>query len=161
MNSSIKVRRLKRITLTIRNKKFPNQVAYGQAVVQDIGRELFYFFTTQKFLLEEDLEVSCEHYGEKYVFILNLHHIHEEISSGRIMNAIPEEGKPFPAIVFYRCFAKVKSRKVLEAPVAATLSVVPDMIEAKNTVETKTEIKPEDALAAAMKSMSELEQKVA
>ncbi len=116
MNHSIKGKRLKRISLNIRNAKHPEWSATGQAVVQDVGVERFYFFASQKFNLDEEFEITCEYEGERILFLITIDHIHEQISSGKIMSALPTEGLPFPTRKFYRCFAKVKFRKVLSGP---------------------------------------------
>jgi hypothetical protein len=100
-------RRLKRVALKISTKLKPDRTFNGYALVNELSGNLFTFFCTEKFALDEELEVQLHFGGHDLTYRILMSHLHEQISSGRIMNALPSEQNPFPARKFYRCFAKV------------------------------------------------------
>ena len=131
-------RRLKRVALSIRSKKNPEEILPGYALMTELNDEMLSFFSTQKFLIDESLNIRMTVGADDLEFQLKLSHLHEQISSGRIMTSIPTEENPFPARKFYRCFAKVIDVKrnglsLHEKPVipeeafAPTLQAVPDL----------------------------------
>jgi hypothetical protein len=104
------------------------------------------FFSMQKFQIDEALTIRMIVDSQELEFHLRMSHLHEQISSGRVMTALPTEACPFPARKFYRCFAQVIEVKrdgvlITQAPVdqpillatavstentAPTLQAVPD-----------------------------------
>lgn len=98
--------RLKRVPITIQYKNNPDFVVSGYALSHEILPNQVSFFATQKFPMEEELTVSFQVNGEKQSLTVLLKHMHEQISSGRIMNSIPSEENPFPARKFYRCYTQ-------------------------------------------------------
>jgi hypothetical protein len=100
-------RRLKRVGLIIRSKKHPGVELPGYALMTELNEEMLSFFSAQKFLVDEGLTINMQVGPDELEFQLRLSHLHEQISSGRIMTQIPTEEHPFPARKFYRCFAKV------------------------------------------------------
>lgn len=98
---------LKRIPITIQSKKNPDHIVAGYALSHEILAKQISFFAPQKFPVDEELTVSFDRNGEKQSSIVTMKHMHEQISSGRIMNALPTEGNPFPARKFYRCYSFV------------------------------------------------------
>ena len=100
-------RRLKRVALKITTKLKPDRTFNGYALVNELSGNLFTFFCTEKFALDEELEVQLHFGGHDLTYKILMSHLHEQISSGRIMNALPSEQNPFPARKFYRCFAKI------------------------------------------------------
>ncbi len=100
-------RRLKRVALKISSKFKPERSFSGYALVNELSGPMFTFFSTEKFALDEELEVQLHFGGHDLTYKIHMSHLHEQISSGRIMNALPTEDNPFPARKFYRCFAKV------------------------------------------------------
>ncbi len=100
-------RRLKRVALKISTKLKPDRTFNGYALVNELSGNLFTFFCTEKFALDEELEVQLHFGGHDLTYRILMSHLHEQISSGRIMNALPSEQNPFPARKFYRCFAKI------------------------------------------------------
>ena len=99
--------RLKRVPLSIRSKKDPHTVLTGYAIMTELNNEIFSFFSTQKFLIDEVLNIQLNVGVDALEFQLSLSHLHEQISSGRIMTAIPNDSDPFPALKFFRCFANI------------------------------------------------------
>jgi hypothetical protein len=100
-------RRLKRVGAIIRSKKHPEVELPGYALLTELNEEMLSFFSTQKFLVDEGLTVTMNVESDSLEFQLRMSHLHEQISSGRIMTEVPTEANPFPARKFYRCFAKV------------------------------------------------------
>ena len=100
-------RRLKRVALKITSKLNPNRLIHGYALVNELAGKMFTFFCTEKFALDEELQVQLHFGGHDLTYRILMSHLHEQISSGRIMNSLPTEENPFPARKFYRCFAKV------------------------------------------------------
>lgn len=107
-------RRLKRVALKISLKNQPDRNVNGYALVNELSGPMFTFFCTEKFALDEELEVKLHFGGHDLTYKILMSHLHEQISSGRIMNAVPTEENPFPARKFYRCFAKVLELKDME-----------------------------------------------
>jgi len=98
---------LKRVALKIVSKFHPEQPHSGYALVNELNEQTFSFFCTEKFSLDEELEVHMHFGGHELTYKVQMNHLHEQISSGRIMNALPTAENPFPARKFYRCFGKV------------------------------------------------------
>lgn len=113
-------RRLKRVALKITTKLKPDRTFNGYALVNELSGNLFTFFCTEKFALEEELEVQLHFGGHDLTYKILMSHLHEQISSGRIMNALPSEQNPFPARKFYRCFAKVLELQGMDGVVPGT-----------------------------------------
>ena len=120
--NQLRSKRLKRINLYIytKNKAPDDPPEMGSALVNEITFELITFFTTRKFKIDEELLVCYEKNGIKIQDRILLSHLHEQISSGRVMSAIPTEENPFPSRKFYRCFATVLERKELAGPTPVT-----------------------------------------
>ncbi len=113
-------RRLKRVALKISTKLKPDRTFNGYALVNELSGNLFTFFCTEKFALDEELEVQLHFGGHDLTYRILMSHLHEQISSGRIMNALPSEQNPFPARKFYRCFAKVLELQGMDGVVPGT-----------------------------------------
>lgn len=113
-------RRLKRVALKITTKLKPDRTFNGYALVNELSGNLFTFFCTEKFALDEELEVQLHFGGHDLTYKILMSHLHEQISSGRIMNALPSEQNPFPARKFYRCFAKVLELQGMDGVVPGT-----------------------------------------
>ena len=132
-------RRLKRINLAIRMKKNPEHLATGYALINELGSPLFSFFCTEKYAVDEELILDLTVWGKALQYEVTMSHLHEQISSGRIMSALPSDDEPFPVRKFYRCFAKIvvnplekttpesTETPVTETVVGAPLEVVPDL----------------------------------
>lgn len=120
---------LKRVSVTIQYKNHPENLVSGYALSHEILPGQVSFFAAQKFPVDEELTVFYQLKGEKKSVDVRMKHMHEQISSGRIMNALPTEQNPFPARKFYRCYttaltaegaAKTTDEtKTQEAPVAS------------------------------------------
>ena len=106
--------RLKRVALRIRTPKVPDREFTGYALVNELNERVFSFFCTEKFSLEDELEIEMKFSGHDLCYRVAMSHLHEQISSGRIMNALPSAENPFPARKFYRCFSKVLEMKGME-----------------------------------------------
>jgi len=107
---------MKRVKLDIRSNLRPDELFLGQALINELGNERLYFYATQKFPIDSELEIDCNPNGMQLHYKIIMSHLHEQISSGRVMTGLPVEGQPFPARKFYRCFGTVLSRQVLNAP---------------------------------------------
>ena len=103
--------RLKRLAVSIVTKHHPEDILSGYALVTELNDKVLSFFSTQKFMLDEILTVRMFVDSDEMEFKVRMSHHHEQISSGRIMNAIPTAENPFPARKFYRCFAQVMEVK--------------------------------------------------
>jgi len=106
--------RLKRVALRIRTPKVPDREFTGYALVNELNEKVFSFFCTEKFSIEDELEIEMKFSGHDLCYRVTMSHLHEQISSGRIMNALPSPENPFPARKFYRCFSKVLEMKGME-----------------------------------------------
>lgn len=111
---------MKRVALKISTKLKPDRTFNGYALVNELSGNLFTFFCTEKFALDEELEVQLHFGGHDLTYRILMSHLHEQISSGRIMNALPSEQNPFPARKFYRCFAKVLELQGMDGVVPGT-----------------------------------------
>ncbi len=117
-------RRLKRVALQIRSKLNPNALLEGYALVNELNENLFAFFCTSKFAVDEELVVTLNLSGNVISYNVKMSHFHEQISSGRVMKSLPTEETPFTGQKFYRCFGKVIQPQA--ATGSPSLSVVPD-----------------------------------
>lgn len=100
--------RLKRVPITIQYKNKPETAVPGYALTHEILPEQISFFAAQKFPVDEELVVTYTmNSGESQTMHVVLRNMHEQISSGRVMNALPSENQPFPARKFYRCYSLV------------------------------------------------------
>ena len=106
--------RLKRVAVKIKAPKLGDREFTGHALVNELNEKMFSFFCTEKFSIDEELEVQVRFSGHDLTYRVTMSHLHEQISSGRIMNALPSEENPFPARKFYRCFSKVLELKGME-----------------------------------------------
>jgi len=106
--------RLKRVALKIKAPKRGNLEYSGYALVNELNEKMFSFFCADKFTIDEELEIEMHFSGHNLTYKVLLSHLHEQISSGRIMIAVPTEENPFPARKFYRCFSKVVELKGME-----------------------------------------------
>ncbi len=124
---------MKRVTLAIQSKNHPGEAYTGYAVVSELNNETLAFFCTEKFKVDEELQVHFSVLGETYQYPVILFNLHEQISSGRIMTSLPTEANPFPARKFYRCFAKVvkasESTGTQDQTAPAALSLAPPPVE--------------------------------
>ena len=98
---------LKRVSVTIQFKNHPENTVNGYALSHEILPNQVSFFAAQKFPVDEELNVFYTVNGEKKSLTVTMKSMHEQISSGRIMNGIPSEENPFPARKFYRCYTSV------------------------------------------------------
>jgi hypothetical protein len=100
---------LKRLPITIQYKNKPEMVVQGYALTHEILPEQVSFFATQKFPVDEELIISWNtNGGETQSMNVVLRQMHEQISSGRVMNDLPNDKAPFPARKFYRCYTSIK-----------------------------------------------------
>ncbi len=129
-------RRLKRVSLKISTSTKPDRIFNGYALVNELNGPMFTFFCTEKFPLDEELEVKLHFGGHDLTYRIHMSHLHEQISSGRIMNALPTEENPFPARKFYRCFAKVLELQGMDG-IDQTKSSQTDTPQITETVETQ------------------------
>jgi len=106
---------LKRVALKIKTAKTGDREIAGYALINELNEKLFSFFCTEKFSIDEPMEIQMNFSGHELTYKVVMSHLHEQISSGRIMNALPTEENPFPARKFYRCFSKVLELKGMEA----------------------------------------------
>ncbi len=79
----------------------------GYALSHEILPDHLSFFAAQKFPVDEELIVYFSENGEEKNMNVILRNMHEQISSGRVMTAVPSEEDPFPARKFYRCYTTV------------------------------------------------------
>jgi hypothetical protein len=106
--------RLKRVALKIRAPKRGGLEYPGYALVNELNEKVFSFFCTDKFTIDEELEIEMHFSGHNLTYKVHMSHLHEQISSGRIMTNVPTEDNPFPARKFYRCFANVLELQGME-----------------------------------------------
>ncbi len=132
--------RLKRVSLKIRAPKRGDRGFSGYALVNELSEKIFSFFCTEKFTIDEELEIEMRFSGHELTYRVNVSHLHEQISSGRIMNEVPTEENPFPARKFYRCFSNVLELKKMQkdgngavAPAAETPATETPAAEAPST----------------------------
>ncbi len=97
---------MKRVSLSIKSRSHPDVLCIGYALTTELTEGLMTFFSTQKFPIDEELEITTHLQGKVKVFHVIMKTLREEISSGKIMNALPDENSPFPARTFYKCYAK-------------------------------------------------------
>ncbi|NDG83913.1 MAG: hypothetical protein EBX52_02620, partial [Proteobacteria bacterium] len=100
--------------MKIRAPKRGNHEFAGYALVNELNEKMFSFFCTDKFTIDEELEIEMHFSGHNLTYKVLMSHLHEQISSGRIMTDVPTEEDPFPARKFYRCFSKVVELKGME-----------------------------------------------
>ena len=98
---------MKRVSLSIKAHSHPDLHCIGYAITTEMGGSALSFFTTQKFPVDEKLEITTFINGEAKVIQAVMRTTREEISSGKVMNGIPDEAHPFPARTFYKCYAQV------------------------------------------------------
>ena len=111
---------MKRVALKITSKFNPERTYGGYALVNELAGTMFTFFCTEKFALDEELQVQLHFGGHDLTYRILMSHLHEQISSGRIMNSLPTAENPFPARKFYRCFAKVLELQGMDGETPAT-----------------------------------------
>ena len=119
---------MKRVTLSIFSKNHPDDAHLAYAVVSELNDETLSFFCTEKFRVDDELQVSFSVGNESYSYPVILFNLHEQISTGRIMTSLPTEENPFPSRKFYRCFARVLKASELtgSAPAPEGLSLAPE-----------------------------------
>ena len=98
---------LKRVSLLIHSKKYPNQDYIGYALLHEFDPKRLSFFSSQKFPVDDELVIDVDYFGQKAHFKVLVTGIHEQISSGRVMNAIPSEDNPSTVRKFYRSYGSV------------------------------------------------------
>lgn len=86
----------------------------GYALINELNEKLFSFFCTEKFPIDEELEIEMKFSGHALTYKVVMTHLHEQISSGRIMTGLPTAENPFPARKYYRCFSNVLELKGME-----------------------------------------------
>ena len=106
--------RLKRVALKVRTTKSPARESSGYALVNELNEKIFSFFCPEKFPIDEELEIEMKFSGHELTYRVVMTHLHEQISSGRIMTGVPTEENPFPARKYYRCFSNVLELKGME-----------------------------------------------
>jgi hypothetical protein len=106
--------RLKRVALKIRVPKRPGHESSGYALINELNEKIFSFFCAEKFPIDEELEIEMKFSGHELTYRVVMTHLHEQISSGRIMTGLPTEENPFPARKYYRCFSNVLELKGME-----------------------------------------------
>lgn len=153
---------MKRVSLLIQSKKYPGQTFVGYALLHEFNPQRLSFFTAQKFPVDEELEIEVDFFGSKGVMKVRMANLHEQISSGRVMNAIPNEANPFPVRKFYRCYAVINALQgVLPGMTAADGASAP-ATSAAGPVEAETAAPaPAAALDAAADAPKEGEPAVA
>ncbi|MBC7397048.1 MAG: hypothetical protein H7333_06360 [Bdellovibrionales bacterium] len=121
---------MKRVNLHIISKNQPGTVYTGYAVVGELNNETLAFFCTEKFNVDDELQVTFTVGKESYQYPVVLFNLHEQMSSGRIMTSLPTEANPFPARKFYRCFARVMvpevSTKTQDQEIISGLALAPE-----------------------------------
>jgi hypothetical protein len=108
---------MKRVTLTIHSEKQPDVIYMAYALSNEVNDASLNFFSTVKFQPEEELEIRVDYGQEPVRYHVVMTHLHEQISSGKIMTSIPDEAHPYPGRTFYRCFTKVKEKVAGMTPV--------------------------------------------
>ena len=98
---------MKRVAVSIKSAKHPEVPILAYSLIPELGAKQVGFFSTQKFAVDEKLELTTQVRGETIVYEVIMFTTNERISSGRVMNALPTEEKPFSACTFYKCYAKV------------------------------------------------------
>ncbi len=98
---------LKRVSVTIQYKNHPEKIVSGYALSHEILDNQVSFFAAQKFPIDEPLLMKYQINGESKSLTVMMKHMHEQISSGRVMNSLPTEENPCPARKFYRCYSMV------------------------------------------------------
>jgi len=123
---------MKRIALSIQSEKHPDTIFLGYALSNEVTDGALNFFSSMKFQPDEKLEIKIAQGAEPATYRVSMTHLHEQISSGKIMNTIPDEEHPYPARTFYRCYAKVLEKISAEttpetetAPAAPTSEAAP------------------------------------
>jgi hypothetical protein len=101
--------RLKRVSLVIKNKKYPGHSFVGYSLLHEFHPKRLSFFTDHKFPVDDILEVEVDFFGTKAKLRVLMVSVHEHISSSRVMTSIPTEANPCPIRKFYRCYAAVQS----------------------------------------------------
>ena len=134
---------MKRIAVSIINQKHPEVVYLGYALSNEISETAVNFFSTVKFRPDEELEVRVDRDGDVSRYSVVMTQLHEQISSGKIMNAVPDAEHPFPARTFYRCFTKPSTRVL--APAVKTETATSESTE---TAATVTSIEPAAEISA-------------
>ncbi len=110
---------MKRITLEITTDRPGSEKTIGYLVVSDVKETSIRFFAPRKFPIEETLTmISLEKDPIQYKAVVTA--CAEEISSGKIMQTLPEEGQPFPARTFVRILAQIIEKKPLNSLVDET-----------------------------------------
>ena len=107
MKTLVRGAQLKRVSVTIQYKNHPETLVHGYALIHEILSNQVSFFSTQKLPVDEELLVAFLQNGEKKSVTVMVNHMNEQISSGKIMNALPCDSNPFPARKFYRCYTSV------------------------------------------------------
>ncbi|MBS1958674.1 MAG: hypothetical protein JST80_04300 [Bdellovibrionales bacterium] len=93
--------------MLIHSKKYPNQDFIGYALLHELDPKRLSFFSSQKFPVDDELTVDVDYFGQKARFKILVTGIHEQISSGRVMNSIPSEDNPSTIRKFYRSYGSV------------------------------------------------------
>jgi hypothetical protein len=135
---------MKRIALSIHSHKHPDIIFLGYALSNEVGPQSVSFFSTVKFQPDEELEIRVEQHGEVMRYHVTMTQLHEQISSGRIMNAVPDADHPYPARTFYRCYTRV--REVVGSETTVPEAVVESAPEAPAAI---AEVAPVDDLPQA------------
>jgi hypothetical protein len=133
--------RLKRVAVSIVSKHHPEEVLSGYALVTELNDKVLSFFSTRKFQIDEILTITLMVDTDQMEFNVRMSHHHEQISSGRIMNAVPTAENPFPTLKFYRCFAKILDVKQNGQSLMNTVTAT-DAVGTMGAVDNVTELKP-------------------
>lgn len=140
---------LKRVSLLIQSKKYPGQTFVGYALLHEFNPKRLSFFSAQKFPVDDELEVEVDYFGTRAQLKGLMASIHEQISSGRVMNAVPDAENPFPVRKFYRCYAVITALKGLLPGMAAPEGEAPGASASADPVADVAAIQPGAAVEAA------------
>jgi len=138
---------MKRIALSIQSEKHPDMIFLGYALSDEVTDEALNFFASMKFHPDEKLEIKIAQGAEPATYRVSMTRLHEQISSGKIMNTIPDEEHPYPARTFYRCYAKVLE-KISAETTPETVSEA-EAVPAAPTAEAPADADPTDTPQAA------------
>ncbi len=130
---------LKRVPITIQHKNKPDMRVSGYALSHEILPDHLSFFATQKFQVDEELVVFFNENGAEQSMNVILRNMHEQISSGRVMIAVPSEEDPFPTRKFYRCYTTVLSSSAGVSSGEGTEENVQSVPEGESPAETNSE----------------------
>lgn len=146
---------LKRIKVFIQTKKNPEKIISGHALTHEVLPNQISFFANQKFAIDEELTVTFDLRGERQTRKVIMKSLHEQISSGKIMNMLPSEANLFPTQKYYRCYTQVKPEIAVAAPAEETAST-DSAAPIAAAIEAAPTVAPVDIVAEAVAAAPEL-----